>query len=142
MLDTDSFTLTADFHIDVSDRIGSTSNFYLTDAEVADLVSGGFDAAESVRNFRFFTNAFVTSSRGVDVVTTYNLYADRAGAGPGFLRRRPIVDLELSLPSLLPADPGTSRSKWGTSSSGSGMRSTTSGPTPTDLARARREERS
>ncbi len=72
VFDSGSFTLTADwFHIDVSDRIGITSNFYLTDAEVANLVAGGFDAAESVRNFRFFTNAFATSSRGVDVVTTY-----------------------------------------------------------------------
>ena len=72
VFDTGSFTLTADyFHIDVSDRIGITSNFYLTDAEVADLVAGGFDAAESVRNFRFFTNAFATSSRGIDVVSTY-----------------------------------------------------------------------
>ncbi len=72
VIDNGSFTLTADwFRIDVSDRIGITSNFYLTDAEVADLVAGGFDAAESVRNFRFFTNAFATSSRGVDVVTTY-----------------------------------------------------------------------
>ena len=72
VFDTGSFTLTADwFRIDVSDRIGITSNFYLTDAEVADLVAGGFDAAESVRNFRFFTNAFATSSQGIDVVTTY-----------------------------------------------------------------------
>ena len=72
VFDSGSFTLTADwFHIDVSDRIGITSNFYLTDAEVADLVAGGFDAAESVRNFRFFTNAFATSSRGIDVVSTY-----------------------------------------------------------------------
>ena len=72
VLDTGSFTLTADyFHIDVSNRIGITSNFYLSDAEVADLVAGGFDAAESVRNFRFFTNAFATSSQGIDVVATY-----------------------------------------------------------------------
>ncbi len=72
VFDTGSFTLTADyFRIDVADRIGITSNFYLNDAEVADLVAGGFDAAESVRNFRFFTNAFATSSQGIDVVTTY-----------------------------------------------------------------------
>ena len=38
---------------------------------------GGFDAAESVRNFRFFTNAFNTRSRGVDVVTTYTPLALR-----------------------------------------------------------------
>ena len=78
VFDSGSFTLTADyFHIDVSDRIGITSNFYLTDAEVADLVAGGFDAAESVRNFRFFTNAFATSSRGIDIVSTYTPLALR-----------------------------------------------------------------
>ncbi len=76
--DTGQFTLTADwFLIQVSDRIGITSNFLLTDAEIADLVAGGFDAAESVRNFRFFTNAFNTRSRGVDVVTTYTPLALR-----------------------------------------------------------------
>ncbi len=76
--DAGQFTLTADwFLISVSDRIGITSNFLLTDAEIADLVVGGFDAAESVRNFRFFTNAFNTRSRGVDVVTTYTPLALR-----------------------------------------------------------------
>ena len=76
--DAGQFTLTADwFLIQVSDRIGITSNFLLTDAEVAGLVAGGFDAAESVRNFRFFTNAFNTRSRGVDVVATYTPLALR-----------------------------------------------------------------
>ena len=78
VFDTGPFTLTADyFHIDVSDRIGITSNFYLTDAEIADLVAGGFDAAESVRNFRFFTNAFATRSQGIDIVSTYTPLALR-----------------------------------------------------------------
>ena len=76
--DTGAFTLTADyFHIDVSDRIGITSNFILSDAEIAGLVAGGFDAAESVRNFRFFTNAFATSSQGIDVVSTWTPLALR-----------------------------------------------------------------
>ena len=78
VFDTGPFTLTADyFHIDVSDRIGITSNFILSDAESAGLVAGGFDAAESVRNFRFFTNAFATTSRGIDVVSTYTPLALR-----------------------------------------------------------------
>ena len=78
VFDTGSFTLTADyFRIDVADRIGITSNFYLSDAEVADLVAGGFDAAESVRNFRFFTNAFATSSQGLDLVATFTPLALR-----------------------------------------------------------------
>ena len=78
VVDTGPFTLTADyFHIDVSDRIGITSNFILSDAEIAGLVAGGFDAAESVRNFRFFTNAFATSSQGIDVVSTWTPLALR-----------------------------------------------------------------
>ena len=72
------FTLTADyFRIDVSDRIGITSNFILTPAEIADVVAGGFEAAESVRNYRFFTNAFSTTSQGVDVVSTWTPLALR-----------------------------------------------------------------
>ena len=78
VFDTGAFTFTADwFRIDVSDRIGITSNFLLSDAEVAGLVAGGFDAAESVRNFRFFTNAFATTSQGIDIVSTYTPLALR-----------------------------------------------------------------
>ena len=72
------FTLTADyFRIDVSDRIGITSNFVLTPAEIAAVVAGGFEAAESVRNYRFFTNAFGTTSQGVDIVSTWTPLALR-----------------------------------------------------------------
>ena len=76
--DTGPFTLTADyFRIHVSDRIGITSNFFLTDAEIAGLVTRGFEAAEAVSNFRLFTNAFATLSRGIDVVSTYTPLALR-----------------------------------------------------------------
>ena len=72
------FTLTADyFRIDVSDRIGITSNFALSPAEVAEVVAGGFEAAESLRNYRFFTNAFSTTSQGIDVVSTWTPLALR-----------------------------------------------------------------
>ena len=78
VFDTGPFTFTADyFRIDVADRIGITSNFLLTDGEIAKLVAGGFDAAESVRNFRFFTNAFATMSQGIDVVSTWTPLALR-----------------------------------------------------------------
>ena len=78
VLDTGPFSLTADyFRIDVSDRIGITSNFFLTDQEVAELVAGGFEAAEAVRNFRFFTNAFSTRSQGIDLVSTFTPLALR-----------------------------------------------------------------
>ena len=75
---TGPFTLTADyFRIDVSDRIGITSNFVLTPAEIAEVVAGGFEAAQSVRNYRFFTNAFGTTSQGIDVVSTWTPLALR-----------------------------------------------------------------
>ncbi len=78
VLDRGSFTFTADyFRIDVSDRIGITSNFVLTPAETAEVVAGGFAAAESVRNYRFFTNAFATTSHGIDVVSTWTPLALR-----------------------------------------------------------------
>ena len=78
VFDAGPFTLTADyFRIDVSDRIGITSNFVLTPAETAAVVAGGFEAAESVRNYRFFTNAFTTTSQGVDVVSTWTPLALR-----------------------------------------------------------------
>ncbi len=72
------FTLTADyFRIDVSDRLGITSNFTLTPAEIGEVVAGGFEAAQSVRNYRFFTNAFSTTSQGIDVVSTWTPLALR-----------------------------------------------------------------
>ena len=78
VLGTGPFTLTADyFRIDVSDRLGITSNFTLTPAEIAEVVAGGFEAARSVRNYRFFTNAFATTSQGVDVVSTWTPLALR-----------------------------------------------------------------
>ena len=78
VLDRGSFTLTADyFRIDVSNRIGITSNFVLTPAEIAEVVAGGFAAAESVRNYRFFTNAFATTSHGIDIVSTWTPLALR-----------------------------------------------------------------
>ena len=78
VLGTGPFTLTADyFRIDVSDRLGITSNFTLTPAEIAEVVAGGFEAARSVRNYRFFTNAFSTTSQGIDVVSTWTPLALR-----------------------------------------------------------------
>ena len=75
---TGPFTLTADyFRIDLSDRLGITSNFTLTPAEIAEVVAGGFEAAQSVRNYRFFTNAFATTSQGIDVVSTWTPLALR-----------------------------------------------------------------
>ena len=76
--DTGPFNFTADyFRINVSDRIGITSNFNLTDAEIDGLLAEGVDAARDLRTFRFFTNAFATASQGIDVVSTFTPLALR-----------------------------------------------------------------
>ena len=78
VFDTGPFNFSADyFRIDVSDRIGITSNFALRDDEIAGLLAQGIDSARDLKNFRFFTNAFDTASQGVDVVTTYTPIALR-----------------------------------------------------------------
>ena len=78
VFDTGPFNFTADyFHIDVSDRIGITSNFTLENDEIAALLAQGVDAARDLRRFRFFTNAFATSSQGIDLVSTFTPIALR-----------------------------------------------------------------
>ena len=76
--DTGPFNFTADyFRINVSDRIGITSNFTLTDAEIDGLLAEGIDSARDLRTFRFFTNAFSTASQGIDLVSTFTPLALR-----------------------------------------------------------------
>ena len=78
VFDTGPFNFTADyFRIDVSDRIGITSNFSLMNAEVDALLAQGVDAARDLRDFRFFTNAFSTRSSGIDMVSTFTPIALR-----------------------------------------------------------------
>ncbi len=78
VVDTGEFSFTADyFRIDVSDRIGITSNFTLTAEEIDNLLAGGVEAARDLRRFRFFTNAFSTSSQGIDLVSTFTPLALR-----------------------------------------------------------------
>ena len=78
VFDTGPFNFSADyFRIDVSDRIGITSNFALLDDEIAGLLAQGIDSARDLKNFRFFTNAFDTVSQGIDVVSTYTPIALR-----------------------------------------------------------------
>ncbi len=78
VFDTGPFSFTADyFRIDVSDRIGITSNFTLEEPEIEALLAQGIDAARDLRRFRFFTNAFATSSQGIDLVSTFTPIALR-----------------------------------------------------------------
>ena len=78
VFDNGQFTFTADyFRINVSDRIGITSNFTLTADEIDTLLAEGVDAARDLRQFRFFTNAFATASQGIDLVSTFTPLALR-----------------------------------------------------------------
>ena len=78
VFDTGQFTFTADyFRINVSDRIGITSNFTLTADEIDILLADGVDAARDLRRFRFFTNAFATATQGIDLVSTFTPLALR-----------------------------------------------------------------
>ena len=78
VFDNGQFTFTADyFRINVSDRIGITSNFTLTADEIDTLLADGVDAARDLRQFRFFTNAFATASQGIDLVSTFTPLALR-----------------------------------------------------------------
>ena len=72
VFDTGPFNFSADyFLVNVSDRIGITSNFSLQDAEIENLLAQDIESARDLKNFRFFTNAFSTRSQGIDVVSTY-----------------------------------------------------------------------
>ena len=78
VFDTGQFSFTADyFRINVSDRIGITSNFTLTEPEIDTLLAEGVEAARDLRRFRFFTNAFSTASQGIDLVSTFTPLALR-----------------------------------------------------------------
>ncbi|MDE2924450.1 MAG: TonB-dependent receptor [Acidobacteriota bacterium] len=82
VVDQGDFTLTADiFLIDVDDRLAVSETFRqcaliqepncVTDAEIEQLLSGGFVEARNLKNFRFFVNDFATQTQGLDVVGTW-----------------------------------------------------------------------
>ena len=115
VFDTGPFSLTADyFRIDVSDRIGITSNFTLEEPEIEALLAQGIDAARDLRRFRFFTNAFATSSQGIDLVSTFTPIALRGNTvfsavfnytdtevtdnGQGLLNDRRLAEFAWALP--------------------------------------------
>ncbi len=117
VFDTGPFNFSADyFRIEVSDRIGITSNFSLRDDEIAGLLAQGVDSARDLKNFRFFTNAFDTASQGIDVVSTYTPIALRGNTvfsavfsftdtevtenGKGLLNDRRLAEYAYALPRV------------------------------------------
>jgi iron complex outermembrane receptor protein len=68
----DAWLITADlYQIKVEDRIAQTGNFTITDADRAALLAQGVADALSYSTVRFFTNDFDTTTRGVDLVASY-----------------------------------------------------------------------
>lgn len=63
------------FNIELQDRIAPSQLYSLTQAEVDDLVASGVTSAANLQNFRFFTNDFDTTTKGVDIVATYTTEA-------------------------------------------------------------------
>jgi len=69
----DGLYATADFfHIDVTDRIAQTSNFNLSDSDREELLALGISDAANFTSVKFFTNDFDTTTKGFDLVVSYN----------------------------------------------------------------------
>ncbi|WP_198161855.1 TonB-dependent receptor plug domain-containing protein [Sphingomonas sp. TDK1] len=67
-----NFTFTVDYYnIKVTDRIGLTSNFIVTDADRIQLAALGVVDPNSLGVVRYFTNGFATRTQGVDIVASY-----------------------------------------------------------------------
>ncbi len=67
-----AFSVTIDYYrVKVQDRLGTTSPIPLTPAQKEALVNEGIRNARSFGSVRYFTNAFDTTTQGVDVVATY-----------------------------------------------------------------------
>lgn len=72
--------ITADYYnIEVQDRISQSNNIPLTVEERQALEAAGITGASNIQRFRFFTNAFDTTTQGLDVVTSLNLPLDEFG---------------------------------------------------------------
>tara|TARA_Y100001970_G_scaffold121071_1_gene150163 strand:+ start:49059 stop:51590 length:2532 start_codon:yes stop_codon:yes gene_type:complete len=70
---TDALNITIDaYNIEVEDRIALTGNFSLTDEQRAQLIADKVPGASDMQTFRFFTNDFDTTTKGIDLVATYS----------------------------------------------------------------------
>jgi len=59
------------FEIDVDNRLQVSPSFVLTPAEIAQLVASGVPGASSFSSVSFYTNAFSTATRGINLTSTY-----------------------------------------------------------------------
>jgi iron complex outermembrane receptor protein len=76
----DELSFTTDFYyIKVNDRISQSGDQMLTPEQAAELERSGVPGASDLETFRFFTNAFDTTTLGIDVVGTYELNQSQLG---------------------------------------------------------------
>lgn len=77
----ESLVASIDFYrVKVTDRIGLTQRYTLTDEQRAQLVAAGFPAASDLTQVNFFTNGYSTLTKGIDAVVNFN-----SSIGPGDL---------------------------------------------------------
>ena len=77
----DNFTASVDaYQIEVRDRFGTSANYTITSAIRSQLIAQGVPGADSITTVNFFTNAYSTRTRGIDLVGTYVM-----DLGPGSL---------------------------------------------------------
>jgi iron complex outermembrane recepter protein len=70
----DELFVTIDFfQIKVTDRIGTSRQFVLSDEDIRILDEQGVENVQSLQTLRFFTNAFDTTTEGIDLVANYSL---------------------------------------------------------------------
>jgi iron complex outermembrane receptor protein len=73
-------SFTTDFYyIKINDRISQSGDQMLTPEQAAELERSGVPGATDLETFRFFTNAFDTTTVGIDVVGTYELNQTQLG---------------------------------------------------------------
>ncbi|MBN7798524.1 TonB-dependent receptor [Parahaliea mediterranea] len=63
------------YQIEVDNRFGQSQTYTVTDDIRSELVAEGVPGAESITGVNFYTNAFDTRTRGVDLVASYSMPA-------------------------------------------------------------------
>ncbi len=61
------------YQIEVDDRFGQSQTYFVSDEIRQELIAQGVAGAESITGVSFYTNAFDTRTRGVDLVTSYGM---------------------------------------------------------------------
>lgn len=76
----DNFDITIDYYnIDLSDQFRASADFEVTDDLRTDLIANNVPGARTIGQVNFFTNAFSSTTQGIDVVANYTAEWGDAG---------------------------------------------------------------